>query len=266
MSVYMKKAGYSTVQIKKVSTNQVITTQDNVAVESPLRIFVQEAEQTQPPTQFSMTMRTPIEDDLLTIGFLYSESIIQSYDDIANIIEGEDSITIRLYNYSQLDWEEHNRQGIVSSSCGVCGKLDLSNHSVENEDKRKQMKLNQDILYQLSNKLKNSQGLFNMTGGIHAAALFDKEGQLITKHEDVGRHNAMDKLVGFCIKNDIKGDSHILLLSGRASYELLQKASRLGVGNVVSIGAPSSYAIEIAKENNINLVGFLKNDGFNIYN
>jgi FdhD protein len=213
-------------------------------------------------------MRTPGNDVLLAIGYLYAESIINNYADVSEASQVDpNTVKVGLKNFNDIDWSMHNRQGLTSSSCGVCGKLSLDNYLPSNQEiKTEKFDLKKDILYSLPKKLMIDQSLFIETGGVHAAALFDIDGSLIAFKEDVGRHNALDKLLGYCLSQGMGClDAKILLLSGRSSFELLQKASRLGVEIVCSIGAPSSNAIKIAEQNNITLIGFLKATGFNIY-
>jgi FdhD protein len=169
------------------------------------------------------------------------------------------------YGPAALDAE---RNFYVSSSCGVCGKssIDALKKQTAFSSPAKHISIKAGDLYALPSRLRNGQRLFHTTGGLHACALFDKDGQLVALREDVGRHNALDKLIGALFLNDrIPSGDVILVLSGRASFELVQKAAMAGIQVVAAIGAPSSLAVELAIESGITLIGFLKEDQFNIY-
>jgi FdhD protein len=262
-------AGKKKHKILKFSNHQLLDIIDEIVIESPLTIELYDSSSlTNEPFSFTMTMRTPGEDGLLAIGYLFAENIIESSNDLTLINQiNADTVRIGLSNFKRVDWALHSRQGLTSSSCGVCGKLSLDNYKVCTHlvDENK-ITLEKNVLCTLPKKLRVDQSLFIETGGIHAAALFSKDGNLLSFKEDVGRHNAMDKLIGHCISNHCRDiEEKILLLSGRSSFELLQKAARLGVKLVCSIGAPSTSAIEIADVNGIILIGFLKENSFNIY-
>jgi FdhD protein len=227
----------------------------------------------------SITMRTPTGHDFeLAAGFLLSEGIITNFTQISSIryIANANEAAILQGNVLQIDlharvpfaMEKLQRHFYTSSSCGVCGKTAIE--LVQQQScyllSPDFPKVSSSVVVQLPAKLRQVQSLFEETGGIHAAALFDTEGNLLAMREDVGRHNALDKLLGFALKeNLIPLREKILLLSGRISFELVQKAAIAGIPMIAAIGAPSSLAIELAAENNITLIGFLREERFNIY-
>lgn len=258
--------------IAQVRDGSVKTVEDFLAEESPLEIRVNFSEASQRKTQpLSITMRTPGADPSLALGFLFTEGIIKSMDDVASVVLSETDdqwIEIQFQDSFSFAAKHLDRNFYTTSSCGVCGKSSIdaiksvSAFSISPE----QPKFNPDVLPMLLKAILNEQGLFAKTGGIHAAFLFSALGKLIDKAEDVGRHNALDKLVGKSLQeNRLPLDQEVLLLSGRASFELIQKATMAGIPIVLSIGAPSSLAVELAKENNITLIGFLKSDSYNVY-
>lgn len=256
------------IKIKKVSMDTQETFEDTVAIEAPLEIRLRTEDQFL-AKPISVTMRTPREDHLLALGFLFTEGILSDNSSVVSYeITDENIIEVVLKEGTPIALDKADRNFYTTSSCGVCGKSSIdaiqvkSLYKVGNEsrivDKR--------VLFGLQDRIKSVQATFTKTGGIHAATLFSPEGDLIALYEDVGRHNAMDKLVGDCWQKGLLPlKNHILLLSGRASFELIQKATMAGVSIIASVGAPSSLAIELASENNHTLVGFLKSDRFNIY-
>ncbi len=237
---------------------------DTLAVERPLEIQVAGARPL-------ITMRTPGADRELVAGLMYGESVVQSCDDIVHLkhASGEaDVIRLMLKPLARdrLAWIERNT--LATSACGVCGKPSFSPPApatrVEKHDV--QPRIAPDVLLALPGRLRPAQALFDATGGLHAAGLFDSQGRLLVLREDVGRHNALDKLIGWAILEDrLPLSEHMLLLSGRASYELLQKSVMAGLLVVCSISAPSSYAVQLAEDFGVTLVGFLRGHRFNIY-
>jgi FdhD protein len=225
----------------------------------------------------SITMRTPGNDINLAVGFLFSEGIIKSQQDLDYIKPGNDPngnvIIAKLQPRVSVDLVKLERHFYTTSSCGVCGKTSME--AVEQqcniELPKTQWKIEPNILYTLPDILRAQQTNFDQTGGIHGCALFDLGGKLIHTSEDVGRHNALDKLIGHFVlstpdaANHIPLCNHILLLSGRISFELVQKASMAGIRFIAAVGAPSSLAIDLAEDMGITLVGFLRNERCNIY-
>ena len=225
----------------------------------------------------SITMRTPGNDINLAVGFLFSEGIIKSQQDLEYIKPGNDpngnAIIAKLQPHVSVDLVKLERHFYTTSSCGVCGKTSME--AVEQqcniELPKTQWKIEPSILYTLPDILRAEQSNFDQTGGIHGCALFDLGGKLIHTSEDVGRHNALDKLIGhFVLSTPNAADhiplcNHILLLSGRISFELVQKAAMAGIRFIAAVGAPSSLAIDLAEDMGITLVGFLRNERCNIY-
>jgi FdhD protein len=251
---------------------------DMLSVEEPLEIRISYgpgAERVQ--KNISVTMRTPGNDLDLAIGFLFTEGIIADRHHVTAVYHASMECSSQKENIVQVELAENftphlvqsDRNFYTTSSCGVCGKGSIQSIrtvSPFGHLGKPQLNLSKEILYELPGKLKAAQSGFAETGGIHACGLFTMEGDLVLLREDVGRHNALDKLIGHALVNDLLPlDQHILLLSGRASFELIQKAAMAGISMVAAIGAPSSLAVELATEFDITLLGFLKEDRFNIY-
>jgi FdhD protein len=260
------------ISITKYDHGQFHTKDDVLAVEEPLEISLQYYENGEKKRQtISITMRTPGFDKELALGFLFTEGILTQADQVAKVLTmGENHITVCLREQASVELEKLKRNFYTTSSCGVCGKSSIdairtiaSDHIQHQTGQRT---LTADLLTSLKDKINDYQSNFSQTGGIHASALFDFDGKLISIYEDVGRHNALDKLIGHHFIDDpLDFPQHILLLSGRASFELIQKAIMAKIQVVCAIGAPSSLAVELAKEFDITLLGFLKNQSFNLY-
>jgi FdhD protein len=248
----------------------IFTKEDTLAIEEPLEIIIgyDSAGQRQRKT-ISVTMRTPDHDAELALGFLYTEGVIAAYKDIANVRHIEENrILVDMHDTVVIDFEKLNRHFYTTSSCGVCGKASLEAVSTQScfIFKKDFPKINTSTLLSLSAQLFDNQLLFTKTGGTHASVLFNTEGVALKTFEDVGRHNALDKAIGWALKRAILPlSNHILLVSGRASFELIQKAAMAGIPIVAAIGAPSSLAVQLAEEMGMTLVGFLKEDRFNVY-
>ncbi len=214
-----------------------------------------------------VTMRTPGSDRELVFGFLYSEGIIDSAQDIEDIELNRDATNVRLADSSNFQPSEHVRNSTVSSSCGVCGRSSISGLlHMHGPPLNEEIRVNQDAVRKSLDAMSCKQGIFHSTGGSHACARFDSSGQLINICEDVGRHNAMDKLVGSAIiKGNIPIADEFVVVSGRASFELVQKSLRAGFPMMVSIGAPSTLAIDMANEYGMTLACFAKKDSITVY-
>lgn len=224
-----------------------------------------------------ITMRTPGHDPELAAGFLFAEGIITTPEDIESIshcdeVVSEDergnTLLVTLRDGVTVDFEGQRRNFPMTSACGVCGKASLDALVIDGcRPLKSDARLAVATLLGLPSTLRRRQCSFEATGGVHAAGLFSTGGELLTLGEDVGRHNAFDKLVGsqFLAKGLAELETRVALLSGRASYELLQKALRAQIPIVASVGAPSSLAVEIAETFGITLVGFLNSGGFNVY-
>lgn len=261
----------TTLNIHKVIGNSLSSYSDQLAKEEPLEIrMVHGAERIE--KRISVTMRTPGNDEELATGFLFTEGIIREYSQIEKVYKNtfdENIITVEILPHVQLELSSLDRNFYTTSSCGVCGKASIDAiktqcHFVLKEDASQ--KTAPELLYKFPDILRKQQEVFESTGGLHASALFDFAGNILTLREDVGRHNALDKLIGYSFKENILPlQNHILLLSGRASFELIQKAMMAGIGIVAAIGAPSSLAVELAKDSGMTLIGFLKENKMNIY-
>lgn len=261
--------GTTEFRIWKYQNGQILETTDVLAHEAPLQMLIRHGKLGARKTEnLAMTMRTPGNDDLLVTGYLYAEGIIATLNDIAQIkFLDENTILIELHHHVVFNPAEHDRGQIINSSCGLCGKKsmrqikDLLPYLLKKTEK----KVSIDDLLQWTKQLHESQRMFKNTGGSHAVSLFESD-KLLTTCEDVGRHNAMDKVIGFAL-NQLKLplDDCGVLVSGRASFELVQKALMGGIPVLAAIGAPSSLALQLADENNMTLVGFLKEGQCNIY-
>lgn len=254
------------------SGTEISQIEDVVAIEEPLEISLKLSDESIFPV--SVTMRTPGNDEELALGFLFTEGILFSKLNIDETLiskVGFNWITIHLNQKFNPNTAKLKRNFYTTSSCGVCGKesIEAIHQTRKIAPKILDLKVDLKIIFTLPEKLFQVQKTFQTTGGIHAAAFFDVSGNLIEFREDVGRHNALDKLIGaeFLKSNaeDFFIQDKILLLSGRASFELLQKAAMANIPIVCAIGAPSSLAIETAENFGITLIGFLKNSSCNIY-
>jgi FdhD protein len=255
--------------IEKITRGNQISDDDLLAVEEPLEIilsFLSGAKKID--KNLSVTMRTPGNDLELTLGFLFTEGIIKNYDQVksANNLT-ENIVCVELKEDVTFEIRKLEKHFYTSSSCGVCGKSSIDAiNTISSSASHSSFQINSSLLYRLPELLKNSQNVFEKTGGLHASALFNKVGELILLREDVGRHNALDKIIGAALQNNLLPlENYILLLSGRASFELIQKATMAGIKIVAAIGAPSSLAVKLANERLMTLIGFLRDDRFNIY-
>ena len=230
---------------------------DTLAIEAPLSMELTHKGVTYP---LGITMRTPGEDLDLTVGFLYSEGIIEQYNDIDKLSEEKGVISVELRDNLEFDVNSHRRQTLTSSACGVCGKESLTNlHQIHTKSLSETFKVNSDQISENLKLLNSIQPLFELTGGTHAAVAFDNNGAIIASREDVGRHNALDKLIGHMLRNGgLHTENSILQVSGRSSFELVQKTIRAGFPIMASVGAASSLAVDLAREYNLTLVCFLK--------
>lgn len=241
---------------------------DVLTIEEPLEIRVKYHTQhgVFKTMSLAVTMRTPGEDEALAIGFLFTESIIKSKSDIVRFEQLEENIVMVTLDESvYFDADKLKRNFYTTSSCGVCGKASIE--SIHSDTIflpwSSKFTIEKSLLFHLPEKLKMKQSHFKQTGGIHACALIDVNGEIIALKEDVGRHNAMDKLIGSW--NAYPISESMVLVSGRASFELVQKASKAGIPLMAAIGAPSSLAVQLAEEQGMGLIGFLRDNTFNVY-
>jgi FdhD protein len=257
--------------IIKVNGQLVKEQEDILAIEEPVQLQLQINSSTgRIDKNIAVTMRTPGNDKELAAGFLFTEGIINSNDDIDHIIvpaNDENRVMVILKENVQPLMQNIQRNFYTTSSCGVCGKASIDAiRTVTAFNDAIHFTVSTDVLYALQDELRKQQQLFDSTGGLHAAALFSLSGDFIMLKEDVGRHNALDKLIGAALlTNQLPLSDSILMLSGRISFELMQKAAMAGIKIIAAVGAPSSLAVELAEENGITLIGFLKKDKMNIY-
>jgi len=246
---------------------------DDVATEEPLEIQLSAGSEQK---TIAITMRTPGNDYELAAGFLYNEGVIEAKDTISHMVycvDGEQQLQeynvlrVHLAQAQLPDLHQLDRHFFTSSACGVCGRTmldDLAQRTLPPLSSGPQ--ITPEFLTALPAKLVNAQRLFEHTGGLHAAALFDETGRLLALREDVGRHNALDKLIGWGLLNhELPFHNRLVVVSGRASFELLQKCRVAGVSIFGAVSAPSSLAIELAENFGITLIGFLRDERFNVY-
>ncbi|MBS1809190.1 MAG: formate dehydrogenase accessory sulfurtransferase FdhD [Acidobacteria bacterium] len=246
--------------------------QDALAVEEPLEIRLGFEADGQPKQQsISITMRTPGNDFDLAAGFLFTEGIVREAEQIAGIQHcgGQGNVVkVELAAGVSIDFARLQRHFYTSSSCGVCGKTSIEALQANACPSLPQAdwQVESAIIHDLPAKLRTAQSIFDSTGGLHAAALFDLTGKLVALREDVGRHNAVDKLIGAQLQSgNLPLHRNLLLVSGRASFELVQKALMAGIPLLAAVGAPSSLAVELANEFGLTLIGFVRDGRFNIY-
>jgi FdhD protein len=273
----MKKASVAPISLSKFNNGIFSQEEDLLAIEEPMEIRLIHGPSTHRETlAVSVTMRTPGNDFELAVGFLFTEGIIQSFDEIIHVrychSDAENSkafnvVKVEISEEVQINKSKLQRNFYTTSSCGVCGKASID--SVKQHCDRLELlsfRVEPNVLLSLSEKLASVQTVFKHTGGIHASALFDSKGNLLFHREDVGRHNALDKLIGYLVsQKEINPNETILLLSGRASFELVQKAAMAKIPVIAAVGAPSSLAVSTASEFGISLYGFLREGKYNQY-
>ena len=252
--------------------------QDHISVEEPLQMSLKFKKGGNWNIEnISITMRTPGNDEDLISGFLFNERIIENINEVEKVeTKGEivgdynlqNKIEATINNTNNLDIGKIKRNFITNSSCGVCGKTSLDSIEVIKTKKNdlSYPKIDYNIILKSPEFLRSNQSEFSKTGGIHASALIGSKGEVIAIREDVGRHNALDKLIGHALKNKIiKSENQFIACSGRLNFELVQKALMSDIGLMAGVGAPTSLAIDLAKRFDMTLVGFVKSDSFNIY-
>jgi FdhD protein len=276
--VFVVQDGASTARIDQLATEEPleIRLRAGRAVDAtgPVPVF---RRQGAGPRTLSVTMRTPGHDFELAAGFLYGEGIVRGADEIHAISHSDDAgtpedrrhniVNVDLRRNTLPDLQSVERQLYATSACGVCGKASLEALRLRGAPAiAPGPVVKPGVLRALPDRLRAGQGLFDATGGLHAAGLFDLEGNLLALREDGGRHNAVDKLVGWALLQEILPLSrHIVMVSGRTSFEILQKCLMAGVPIVCAVSAPSSLAVAVARDFGMTLVGFLRGDRFNVY-
>ena len=265
-------------KITKLKNNSTEEVNDAVSVEEPLEMNLRyNLENKWHIENITITMRTPGNDEDLITGFLLNERIIENINQIEKIEKKGDkvgdyninnTVEATISNTKNLDIGKIKRNFITNSSCGVCGKTSLDAIEVIKDEKLDLSfpKINKEVILKAPELLINQQSEFSRTGGIHASGLINHDGEIIAAREDVGRHNALDKLIGFATKEKlIDNHSQFIACSGRLNFELIQKGLMADIGVMIGVGAPTSLAIDLAKRFNMTLVGFVKKNSFNIY-
>ena len=265
-------------KVLKFSSEKFENMEDLVSIEEPLEISLKFKEQEKWITQnLSITMRTPGNDEDLVRGFLFNEQIIENIKDIESIENYGDKvgqyniqnkILATLNNSQNVNISKIKKDFLTNSSCGVCGKSSLDALEIikNNKTNPSEPKITKEIIIRSPNILQKNQSEFSKTGGIHASGLFASDGELISLMEDVGRHNALDKLIGHSHKEKlIDNHSQFIACSGRLNFELIQKGLMSNIGLMAGVGAPTSLAIDLAKKFKMTLLGFVKKNSFNIY-
>jgi len=266
---------YKVLKYRSNNTNEI---NDSISIEEPLEITIKFKEkETWTENTISITMRTPGNDEDLVRGFLFNERIIEKIDYIDKIesvgkIVGQynlkNKIIATINNSENVDIDKIKRNFLTNSSCGVCGKTSLDSLEIIKKDKivKSLPKINHEIIMKSPTTLRENQSEFSKTGGIHASGLFSDKGDVIAIKEDVGRHNALDKLIGYVLEKKLLNPSNqFLTCSGRLNFELVQKALMSNIGVLIGVGAPTSLAIDLANKFGMTLVGFVKQNSFNIY-
>ena len=265
-------------KVTKFTKGKLENIEDLISVEEPLEISLKFREKEKWITKsLSITMRTPGHDEDLVRGFLFNEQIIQNLKDIENIesfgdlvgqYKIQNKILVTLNNSQNINISKIKRDFLTNSSCGVCGKSSLDSLEIIKKEKtpKSNPKLSKDIIINSPSVLRKNQSEFAKTGGIHASGLFSSNGSLISIREDVGRHNALDKMIGdSLINNYLQPNNQFITCSGRLNFELVQKVLMTNIGLMIGVGAPTSLAIDLANRFDMTLVGFVKDDSFNIY-
>ncbi len=265
-------------KVLKYLSNNFKDVEDLVSIEEPLEISLKYKEKDNWVEQtLSITMRTPGNDEDLVRGFLFNEQIVKSLNDIDSIesygdkvgqYKIQNKILATLNNSENVNISKIKRDFLTNSSCGVCGKSSLDALEIIKTTKTNasEPKISKDVIIQSPDILREGQSEFSKTGGIHASGLFNSDGKLIALREDVGRHNALDKLIGCALeKKQFDPKDQFITCSGRLNFELVQKVLMTDIGIMIGVGAPTSLAIDLANKFDITLIGFVKRDSFNIY-
>lgn len=269
------------VDIRRIQAGHDDGAEDQVAIEEPLEIRIGfEAASGREEKAISVTMRTPGNDEELAVGFLFSEGVLATPDDVIEVwhrsppvpgdAELRNVIRVDLSTGADIDLARLERHFYTTSSCGVCGKTSLEALHTQSRFTdaiaNSPFQIDADTILTLTRQLEEQQQVFGQTGGLHASGLFDGAGNIGMVREDVGRHNAVDKLIGRLFLDGTLPASDVgVLVSGRASFELVQKVAMAGVPMLAAVGAPSSLAVDVARDFGITLIGFLRDGRFNIY-
>ena len=268
----------SNYKILKFKSNNSKEVDDLISIEEPLEIILKyKNKENWIENSISVTMRTPGDDEDLVSGFLFNERVIEKIDHIESIkVSGKtvgqyklkNKVIATINNSENVDIDKIKRNFLTNSSCGVCGKTSLDSLEIIKKDIiiKSIPKIHHEIIMKSPDMLRQNQSEFSKTGGIHASGLFNASGKIVAIKEDVGRHNALDKLIGYVLKIKLlDNSSQFLTCSGRLNFDLVQKALMANIGVLIGVGAPTSLAIDLANKFDMTLVGFVKEDSFNIY-
>ena len=266
---------YKTIKYKQNKPSDI---EDLVSIEEPLEMVVRYKKKNEwIDNSISITMRTPKNDEDLIVGLLFCEGIVQKNSEIEKVeflgdkvgkFDLQNKIRVTLNSGENLDLKHLRRNFLTNSSCGVCGKTSMDSLEIICKTKinKDVPKIKNSLITEIPDLLRQSQSEFSKTGGIHASALFNKEGKPLVIKEDVGRHNALDKLIGYAITNKLLNPKQqFIACSGRLNFELVQKGLMANIGVMAGVGAPTSLAIDLAKRFDMTLLGFVKENSFNIY-
>ena len=265
-------------KVFKFRNNTLNELNDQISVEEPLEIIIKFKDKDKwIENTISITMRTPGDDEDLVRGFLFNERVIEKVEYIEKIESSgkptdqygiKNKITVTINNSENIVIDKIKRNFLTNSSCGVCGKTSLDSLEIIKKDKilKSIPKITKETIMSSPDKLRQNQSEFSKTGGIHASGLFTAKGDIVAIKEDVGRHNALDKLIGHALDQKLLNtNTQFLTCSGRLNFDLVQKALMANIGVLIGVGAPTSLAIDLANRFDMTLVGFVKGDSFNIY-
>jgi FdhD protein len=273
----MMHARVAAVSIERIARGKSQIRQDVLAIEEPLEIRVEYEPEAHgiATAPIGITLRTPGHDNELAAGFLFGEGVLKKTGGIVQIMEGPPAsrdkpfptaVTVRLAAGIIFDPAKLVKNVMTTSSCGACGAVDLVHLPLPHASESIPFHVDAGLITRLPERLRSAQTLFQHTGGLHAAGLFAEDGELVAIREDIGRHNAMDKLIGWgFLEGALPFSKHLVFFSGRVSFDLMQKAIAAGLRAVASIGPPSSLAVELAERYNVTLIGFIREDRFNVY-
>lgn len=273
--IFMPLSRVAPVQIDSFHQLQHVKQDDLLVVEEPMEIQVVHGPRHQrQKNSLAITMRTPGHDLELTLGFLLSEGIISQRAEVVGIRHCQQEaeaignvVRVELAESVPLDAAFLQRNFLASASCGICGKASLAGiQEMACQHLSSKVRFSAQLIHGLSDQVRTQQAIFSHTGGLHAAALFDAEGRLLHVREDIGRHNALDKLIGIALETKhVPLSDHLIFLSGRIGFELVQKALMAGCPVLAAVGAPSSLAVQLAAQHGMSLLGFVRSQRFNVY-
>jgi len=268
----------SNYKVVKFRKNKFEKINDSISIEEPLEISIKYKDNDKwVINNLSITMRTPGHDEDLVRGFLFNEQIIQNLNEIDKIeslgervgqYKIQNKILVTINNSQNINIAKIKKDFLTNSSCGVCGKSSLDALEIVKKEKtsKTEPKLTKETIIKSPKILRQNQSEFSKTGGIHASGLFSSDGEIISLREDVGRHNALDKMIGNALnKSQIDSKKQFITCSGRLNFELVQKVLMTNIGLMIGVGAPTSLAIDLANRFDMTLIGFVKEDSFNIY-